>query len=262
MQPASPDKVKWFMAAVHQQQVRRWLEHFAENATESAAFSVGRGVELLYGTPADGAFESDRGLVEYLLAFANGDADRSELQRYIADDRVLRNAAGWANNPAYRLLAMESGKRPARSPKALRLVDEEIVAQRRVTLGELLAAVRSDRARASKRFQAAAANMLKQVWSVPRVRGSDGALQHLVVIENSASLHAYATLLLIGPMGSDLCQCTHEGCTRYFLVKRPETGRPQRLYCTREHMLEAHAKNSTRRSMHSRAKHKAARKPK
>jgi hypothetical protein len=245
----------------NEQQVRRWLQLFAEKAPESAAFSVGRTIELLYGRPADGAFESDRGLVEYLLAFANGDADRSEMQQYLDGDSVLNNAAGWAKNPAYLLLAMESGKRQVRSVAAVRLLDAKIVADRRAWLRELLAATRSNKAQAAERYLASVIQQLERMWSVPRVRPGDCDLQHLVVIENSASLCAYVALLLLGPLGSELCQCTLEGCTRYFLVKKPKTGRPQRLYCTREHMLEAHGKNATQRSAHSRA-NKAARKPK
>ena len=251
------------MSLIARQQVRRWLEFVAKGAAESADFAIGGTVEMMYGRPPSGAFESDRGLVEYALAFANGEADRSQMQQYLdAGKRKLGNAAGSADNPAYLLLAIESGQRPPRTGAAARLLDAEVLEQRLQWLRELLAAVRRDKAQAAERYRAPARNHLKRMWSVPTVRASDGALRHVVVIEDSALLHSYVTLLLLGPLGSELCQCTLEGCSRYFLVKKPKTGRPQTLYCTREHMLAAHGKNATQRSADSRAKHKAARKPK
>lgn len=43
------------------------------------------------------------------------------------------------------------------------------------------------------------------------------------------------------PFGRALCRCRLKSCGRFFLEQKPRTGRPQRLYCSREHMLAAHA---------------------
>jgi hypothetical protein len=44
-----------------------------------------------------------------------------------------------------------------------------------------------------------------------------------------------------------LCQCQLASCAAFFFEKRPPTGRPQRRYCTRAHMLRAHDENASHR---------------
>jgi hypothetical protein len=246
------------MKSKEARRVRGWLESFADNAADSAAFAVGPGVELLYGRPADGAFESDRGLVQYALTFANGDADRSAMQAYLnAGGKKVMNEAGWALNPAYVVLTSEVGQRRIQSSAALKTLEASVVAQRRAWLQELLALVRDGDPKAASVYQADAREYLKRMWTVTRVRASS-SLQPLLIIEDTPSLRTYVTLLLLGPLGKDLRQCRLDGCARYFLVKKPPTGRPQELYCCRDHMLAAHGKNSTARSKRARAEQRTA----
>lgn len=44
-----------------------------------------------------------------------------------------------------------------------------------------------------------------------------------------------------------LCQCQLASCGVFFFEKKPATGRPQRRYCTRAHMLRSHDENASQR---------------
>jgi hypothetical protein len=49
------------------------------------------------------------------------------------------------------------------------------------------------------------------------------------------------------PHSEKLFQCQLKSCGTLFFEKRPHTGRPQRKYCSRPHMLQAHDENATKR---------------
>jgi hypothetical protein len=232
---------------------------------------VNRSVELLYGAPKRGAFDSERGFLEYVLQFANGDTNRAEMRRYVdLNKEVIEHPAGSVANVAYALLAAATGKRP--DAATLAEADATAVTHLRTQLREVLSCVMVDRARITEVFLLAADDPLKEVWLLPiRIRVPGGvSLQYHAVINNPASFTTFALILLldVAPgrnFARDLCRCRLKGCDRFFLARKPKTGRPQRLYCTRKHMLEAHTLGSTKRVQRSRARRALAlakRKPK
>jgi len=99
-----------------------------------------------------------------------------------------------------------------------------------------------------------------------RITRAGVTLDYRLRFERVSAAVAYAVILLIDPRRSfwrQVCRCQLKSCNRFFMERRQETGRPQRRYCSREHMLEAHALRSTERAQRSRAKKKArTRKPK
>jgi hypothetical protein len=56
------------------------------------------------------------------------------------------------------------------------------------------------------------------------------------------------------PFGKKLCQCELKSCGLFFFEVKPPTGRPQRRYCLKEHMLEAHNLNAVKRMEKHRSK--------
>jgi hypothetical protein len=51
-----------------------------------------------------------------------------------------------------------------------------------------------------------------------------------------------------------LCQCQLRSCGKFFFEVQPPTGRPQRKYCCKGHMEEAHAQNAGKRMKKFRSK--------
>ena len=59
-----------------------------------------------------------------------------------------------------------------------------------------------------------------------------------------------------------LCQCQWKLCGFFFFEVKPATGRPQRKYCSAEHMLKAHDQKAAKRMRDFREKPKPTRKHK
>jgi len=167
--------------------------------------------------------ESERGIIEYALACANGET------------------------------VMPS---PGQDAEALR-----------ARLRGIFWSVLTDRKAAVRTLLAESRTSLERLWLLPILRATPGGvrLENRMVFLDEASLCFYIEVLLLDDaraFGKDLCRCRRPGCERLFLAQKPATGRPQRRYCTREHMLEAHALGSTRRARRSRARRAAARRAK
>jgi hypothetical protein len=62
------------------------------------------------------------------------------------------------------------------------------------------------------------------------------------------------------PFKEKLCQCRLESCGLFFFEVKPPTGRPQRKYCSEEHMLMAHDQNAPNRMKKRRRRSPAGKK--
>jgi hypothetical protein len=63
-------------------------------------------------------------------------------------------------------------------------------------------------------------------------------------------LVVFGLILLVDesrPFREKLCECHLQSCRLFFFEIKPPTGRPQRRYCSEEHLKAAHAQNAPRR---------------
>ena len=85
---------------------------------------------------------------------------------------------------------------------------------------------------------------------------------HYEVVEHFTGINGLLARVLVWlldanrPFGRELCRCHLEECGNFFFVIRPKTGRPQKLYCKREHMTMAHQATTAERGRRSREKRK------
>ena len=207
--------------------VRAWLEGLRQDpafTVPGATFSLGPGVVPLYGVAQRGHLSSDRGLLEYVIAFAN--AKPCELFPPLPEsvDADIRSA---------------------------QRIEMESIENRQALFVPLLDTVASDRKRAAAQFLLAVKQLMStHVWALPDVGGSD----HHYVINDDAGLYSYvAKLLLEESRGFDLRRC--EKCRRLFLV-RPTAGRgrPQKRFCDSECAKATHDGQSGQRRRRSRAR--------
>jgi hypothetical protein len=85
---------------------------------------------------------------------------------------------------------------------------------------------------------------------VPALRSGRVRLTHHYDFTSQEGVAALGVLLLADETfgyRKRLCECHHSVCGAFFLERRPETGRPQRLYCCKEHGALAHVENGPRR---------------
>ncbi len=186
----------------------------------SMRFHVKPSVTRIFGAPARGAFDSERGLVEYVLTFINGRGPPNSKQTTLS--RVREN---W-----------------------------------RAALRDFVSAFRSDRAAARQSVPEYLLTWRSTVITQGQLP-SASLLDVCVSVDHPEKLRALFALLVADdsrPFGRALCQCqltealekaareggprrkVPAGCARFFL-ERGTAGRPQRLYCSRKHMLAAHA---------------------
>jgi hypothetical protein len=93
--------------------------------------------------------------------------------------------------------------------------------------------------------------------------GNGIALDFYYSFENVGGLAALGVLFLQDTergFFKKLCQCKLESCGVFFFEVKQPTGCPQRKYCLREHMLEAHDLNAAKRMKEYRSKPKPGRK--
>ena len=197
---------------------RQWLESCREAAqriSPAAQYALGPAVLELYGPAAPADIESERGLMEYVLRFANG----------------------------------EIGPRSDEADRRRWQLRENFVHVHNTGPGVVLGNYTE--------------HMLQDVWMLPVLHRKPHAhLSTLWVITEPRAFDALTAVLLLDeqrPFGAGLCQCRLPECGRFFFEQKKETGRPQRRYCEREHMLEANARTSTARALKSRAKAKKGR---
>jgi hypothetical protein len=223
---------------------RSFLEYVGRSAREGLRFVIARDVGTLYGhAKRSSDEESERELVQYALDFANEDTDRSLIKEMISTGRA-------------RLQRKNENLTPEQQIDLDQQMMEVSVTRRR----EFLSLVLADPERAAHQNLDRLEKQLQRFWSLPkltRVPGSGIRRVSLDIMLDLQSFEAHVDSLLLDgsqPYGRDLCQCRLASCGRFFLVKKPPTGRPQRFYCSSDHMLEAHALQSGKRAQLSRAR--------
>jgi hypothetical protein len=192
---------------------------------------------------------SEREIAEATIAFANGarldieGLERTSLTGSTGDKelevllRILRSFP-------------KSGREPGSPAEAVPQTVADLRANYRSDTKALLSA-------ALKKPEAAAAVLVDRgtehvVHLRPLLRKVPGGL-------SLTSYYQFATELDLVKVGqillidrergflAKLCQCQLEECGDFFFEVKPATGRPQRLYCSREHMLRAHDENASAR---------------
>ena len=206
-QPRNYLKAGAFMAARHTARVGNY---------SSVRFTVAPSLTWIFGAPKKGSFDSERGLVEYVLRFINGDESPVEPD------------------------ATKASAHPLLQPEALATARQDW----RAALRRYVSTFHTNRAAA---FHLVPAHL--RVFR-PTMKWEGAHLDLWVPIDSPDTFRAYFVSMLEDdsrPFGRALCRCRYKGdgtvprCAREFLEQKPPTGRPQRLYCSREHMLKAHA---------------------
>lgn len=273
---------KAYRSSLERERVRADLEELRREDEKDGVvgdgpvvFSFSSALEFMLGQHKTLPISSERLLVEYAIAFANGDTDRSEYRKsYEAQrqrkelerdlpahiDALASQVADESVSALDRPKAVVSYEQWARDNDVDMIVTERWRAEMREFLGKFV----TQRFDITKEFVEETEESLEKVWVLPALRrvGKGVRLVNHISITGPDSLRGFTSMLLLDesrPFGKDLCQCRLDGCGRFFLAQKPRTGRPQRLYCTREHMLEMHARESTRRAKESREKKKPRR---
>jgi hypothetical protein len=178
-------------------------------------FMGARSLAYAFGEPGKSAFDSERELIAYVLKFINGDESPAEPDPAQASAQPMLQAEALASmRQDWRafLRRFVSTFRSSRSA-ALRLVPEHLLTLHNISI-------------------------------MPKWEPAGAHLDFWVPINSPDALRALFVLMLADdsrPFGGALCRCRLDGCGRFFLEQKPATGRPQRLYCSRKHMLAAHA---------------------
>jgi hypothetical protein len=193
----------------------------ADRGGATVRFRVNPSLPWIFGAGGRGAFDSERGLVEYVLRFVN---DQESPAAPTAD---------------------QAAEHPLRQPEALARLRDDF----RAELQGLVSALHKDRKAAVKSMLLTAHRLaLPSLAAMPRLEGTALHLDYWAALDTPDDLRAFFLLLLADdgrPFGQALCQCqlyrkVPSGCSRFFL-ERSTAGRPMRLYCNRKHMLAAHA---------------------
>lgn len=122
-----------------------------------------------------------------------------------------------------------------------------------------LSSILRDRAAAAATWLTQAESNFKKVWTLPSIgHQQNGALSldYDVILSDAAAFNTFVFLLLLDESRGfwrDLCRCKLQDCQRWFLARKPPTGRPRRDYHSEECMLKSHAQGSTQRARRSRA---------
>lgn len=219
--------------------VRAYLEYLRDQcALPGVPISVAGDIGSLYGIgEGRGQGNPERFLIEYALDVANGVTDRSGIKEAIRS----RKATFEGNLTPEQQIAL--------SEQGFELRKE----QWRAFLTDVI----EDRAEAAQRFQRRSETDLQKVWMLPSVVHTKNGIKvqpHYLIFGLDGFDTFVRMLLLDENFGGELCQCRLETCRRFFLMKKPETGRPMRFYCDPLHMKEKHAAESGRRARQSRAR--------
>ena len=190
----------------------------AADDQSSVRFVVAPPLQWIFGAATKGELDSERGLVEYALRFINGEESVVEPDPAVASGHPVLQG----------------------------LLDEEALATKRsdyrASMRKFVLASRSNRLAALRsvpeHLLASSQVSMMPEWQ-PAVR-----LKFWVPVDSPDAFQALFAMTLADDsrgFGRALCRCRLKDCGRFFLEQKPAVGRPQRLYCSRKHMLAAHA---------------------
>jgi hypothetical protein len=203
----------------------------------NASFWLTPALANLYGLWTAEHLASERGLIDYVLRFANSEVDLDFL-------KDLPSSSDYDDLRQFREATREAE------------VNQE--AQRRALLMPLLVSVLSDPRKARAQFLPAAEALLTRIEARPFLRRKrrGASLAYRAIIGDVAALYAFVAILLLDEgrgLGRDLRRCKLKTCGRFFLVQ-PGPGRPRSRFCDDK----CHAREAADRMRRLRA----ARKPK
>jgi hypothetical protein len=230
----------------YESDLRSWLE-YARRSAGDAYFVLGPDVGTTLGRPTKGAgaLKTDRDLVQFALDFANSEVDDKDTLRGIELGKVDRLAPGGEKQSAAQEVAAY----------------QEAVEKKRRERRAFFADILIDRSGVAAKNFSRVQKALEAVWLLPSIsmtRARSGfVLGHHTLLFTVEAFEAYVDTLLLddaNAIGGDLCQCRLQECGKFFLSKKPATGRPQRFYCSEEHMLKVHQQASPERRKRAQAK--------
>jgi hypothetical protein len=234
--------------------LKKIRDQAATAGTGGASFSLDPGVIRTFGSLRSAQFDVDRGLVEYAVAFANGQTNRSAVRRWMVSDPSARKYVLDLHGLSFRTKHEEI-------TSVLRLDDIKVGALREELL-RFFADTTSDRAGSAQKHFDRLAHQLEGdgVWDRPvLMRTASGAdlKKHVILRDNGAFL-AYVCMLLLGSLGDDLCQC--RSCECYFLTEpNGGPGARHRTHCSL-HRDEEERKRTHNSAAPERMRRKRARK--
>jgi hypothetical protein len=212
---------------------RSYLEHVRRSSPNDATFTISRNVEVLYGKCQP--ISSEGKLIEYALAFANDETDRSEIKSLIQAGKVSISSKTDARNW---------------TPEQQLVLDKNVIAATRARQREFLASVIANKNAVAIPFPVSAKKDLERVWplleSTTGLKGGISLVVHIIIFD-AKGFDAYVSVLLLDrarPFGKDLCQCRFDGCGRFFL-KEHAPRKPHLVYC------EKHRSGDDMRSTHN-----------
>lgn len=177
-------------------------------------FAIAPALQWIFGASPSGAIDS-RELVDYSLRFINGDESSVEPDPVqVADQPFMQKGALGKTRESWR-----------------------------ASLRQFAATFRGSRARALRSLPEYSLGF-HSVSAMAKWEPTSAHLEFFVPVSSPEALRTAFALALADdaqPFGRALCRCRLTSCGRFFLEQKPATGRPQRLYCSRDHMLAAHA---------------------
>jgi hypothetical protein len=194
-------------------------------------FGVEPVVETVFGKAPAGAFNSERGLIDYALAFFNGDAECLPQ----SDPRVMTDIDRLFGSTDTQKLEF------------------------RDRLTRFLTQLRSDRAAAQKWVTKQMPSGVSPLIRRERTAKGGIGLRVYILLRTPAALVEFVIQLLADERrGFELRECKLPGCRKLFVKALPAKGRgAPRQFCGKEHMKEAHDSDAIKRAGRARARRAA-----
>jgi hypothetical protein len=217
--------------------VRVYLEFRAAQLQSACAgggeftFGVEPVVETAFGKAPAGAFGSERGLIDYALAFLNGDSEHLPQ----SDPRVMTDIDWLFGSTDTQQFDF------------------------RDRLTRFLTQLRSDRAAAqkwvTKQMPSGVSPLIRRERTA---NGGIGLRVHILLRTPAALVEFVIQLLADERRGFELRECKLPSCRKLFVKSLPAKGRgAPRQFCGKEHMKEAHDADAIKRAGRARARRAA-----
>lgn len=266
------------MGEIQRNSWQSWLRDNPDYAAPGQQFSLSPRVELVYGKLTSECVQSERGLIQYLLRFANGQEDRGGARQFLE----LPAELDWPSNSAEDMLrSVGADPTEPRLAKTLKLTREAVddwkqmrpvaerdwatlradlseprLTERRQRLKDFLSRVVLDRKGTADQFQIEEERLAGLLQIRPVLKRGKGSvvIEPYYIMGDADAFETYTCTLFLGirdgqDFGGDLCQCNLADCKRFFLKERvSRKGPPQRKYCPNtDHADQAHKLTDARR---------------
>jgi hypothetical protein len=276
---------------IEAEQERRWQDWILGNPVftdPEQRYSLSPQVELIYGDFTSECLKSERGLVQYVLRFANGNEPRSAAQQFLevppkldqlpaSPEEMLRfvGADPTDPRPAKQLEALRSGLDELRQAQpvaetilsSLRLqLSEPSLTERRQRLRDFLSRVESNHSKTADEYMINEAQLPRELKIIPIVRRGQGTLkiEPHYIIGDADAFEEYARVLFLGSRGDedfgrDLCRCNLATCDGFFLRDTAKRrGAPKLKYCPEtDHGDMAHKLTEAKRQFDKKTRKRA-----